>query len=171
MLPVHHPLASVNDVYNAIYINGDAVGEAMFLGRGAGRLPTASAVCGDIVDTARNLLHGATNRIGCTCYRDKQLWPPDKEMSPCYIRMQVQDKPGVLAAIAAAFGAQQVSLYNVIQKELPKPGQAEIVVVTNNISKLSLELSLQTLRVLPVVDKVYNVLRVEDPRLLQAGQD
>lgn len=171
MLPVHHPLASVNDVYNAIYINGDAVGEAMFLGRGAGRLPTASAVCGDIVDTARNLLHGATNRIGCTCYRDKQLCPPDKEMSPCYIRMQVQDKPGVLAAIAAAFGAQQVSLYNVIQKELPKPGQAEIVVVTNNISKLSLELSLQTLRVLPVVDKVCSVLRVEDPRLLLAGQD
>ena len=92
-------------------------------------------------------------------------------MSPCYIRMQVQDNPGVLAAIAAAFGAQQVSLYNVIQKELPKPGQAEIVVVTNNISKLSLELSLQTLRVLPVVDKVCSVLRVEDPRLLQAGQD
>ena len=170
MLPFHHPLASVNDVYNAIYINGDAVGEAMFLGRGAGRLPTASAVCGDIVDTARNILHGSTNRIGCTCYNEKKLCPPDKEMSPCYIRMQVQDKPGVLAAIAAAFGAQQVSLYNVIQKKLPKPGQAEIVVITNNISKMNLDLSVQTLNVLPVVDKICSVLRVEDPRLEETGK-
>ena len=93
------------------------------------------------------------------------MCPSDKEMTPCYIRMQVQNRPGVLAAIAATFGAQQVSLSNVIQKQIFKSGLAELVIITNNVSKMSLELSVQTLKVLPVVDKVCSILRVEDPTL------
>ena len=68
LLPHAHPLASVNDVYNAIYLRGDAVGDVMFYGRGAGSLPTGSAVVGDIIEIARNIRRGATGRIGCTCY-------------------------------------------------------------------------------------------------------
>lgn len=165
MLPKDHPLASVNDVYNAVYVNGDAVGDAMFLGRGAGRMPTASAVCGDLIDTARNILAGATGRVPCIAFEKKVMCPPDKEMTPCYIRMQVQNRPGVLAAIAATFGAQQVSLSNVIQKQIFQSGLAELVIITNNVSKMSLDLSVQTLKVLPVVDKVCSILRVEDPAL------
>ncbi|MCD8199270.1 MAG: homoserine dehydrogenase [Phascolarctobacterium sp.] len=164
MLPLTHPLASVNDVYNAIFVTGDAVGEAMFMGLGAGRMPTASAVCGDIIDVARNMLHGETGRINCTCFEKKHLCSIENMSSPCYIRMNVMDKPGVLAAIAAAFGANNVSLRNVIQKNRVASG-AEIVVITHNVSEFDLQMAVQTLSALPVVDKICSVIRVEDKNL------
>ncbi len=164
MLPVSHPLAGVNDVYNAVFVTGDAVGEAMFMGLGAGRMPTASAVCGDIIDVARNMQHGETGRISCTCFEDKKLCSLENMCSPCYIRMHVMDKPGALAAIAAAFGAQNVSLRNVVQKN--KMGdEAEIVVITHNVSEFNLQMAVQTLKALPVVNEVCSVIRVEDSSL------
>lgn len=164
MLPLSHPLAGVNDVYNAVFVTGDAVGEAMFMGLGAGRMPTASAVCGDIIDVARNMQHGETGRISCTCFEDKKLCSLENMCSPCYIRMHVMDKPGALAAIAAAFGAQNVSLRNVVQKN--KMGdEAEIVVITHNVSEFNLQMSVQTLKALPVVNEVCSVIRVEDSSL------
>ena len=86
MLPLSHPLAGVNDVYNAVFVTGDAIGEAMFMGLGAGRMPTASAVCGDIIDVARNLQHGETGRINCTCFEDKKLCSLESLLYPyaCY---------------------------------------------------------------------------------------
>lgn len=165
MLPKSHPLASVNDVYNAIYVNGDAVGDAMFLGRGAGRLPTASAVCGDIIDTVRNLNNHACGRISGNLFEKKKMCPPEKEMAPCYFRLLVTDRPGVLAAIASTFAAQQMSIASVIQKNVMENGIAELVIITNKVSKLSIDLSLRTLQVLPVVKDVCSVLRVEDPNL------
>ena len=70
LIPSSHPLAAVNDSYNAVFVHGDAVEDAMFFGRGAGELPTASAVVGDIFDIVRNIQAGCTSRIGCTCYKD-----------------------------------------------------------------------------------------------------
>ena len=165
MLPKNHPLASVNDVYNAIYVNGDAVGDAMFMGRGAGRLPTASAVCGDIIDTARNICHNACGRVAGNLFVEKKMCPPEKEMEPCYFRLLVNDRPGVLAAIASTFAAQQMSIASVIQKNVVENGLAELIIITYKVSRLSLDLSLRTLQVLPVVKKVCSVLRVEDPNL------
>lgn len=162
MIPLSHPLASVNGVYNAVFVNGDAIGEAMFLGLGAGRLPTASSVCGDIIDIARNMQHGATGRISCTCFEDKKLCPPEKMCAPAYIRLQVADKPGALAAIAAAFGAQNVSLRNVVQTNDVRSSKAEIVVITHSVSEANLQMALQILQVLPVVEKISCVIRVED---------
>lgn len=164
MLPVAHPLAGVNDVYNAVFVTGDAIGEAMFLGLGAGRMPTASAVCGDIIDAARNLQHGDNGRISCTCFNEKHLCSSENMYSPCYVRLHVMDKPGALAAIAAAFGAQGVSLRNVVQKN--KIGStAEIVVITHSVSEFNLEMAVQTLKALPVVQDVCSVIRVEDSSL------
>lgn len=164
MLPVTHPLAGVNDVYNAVFVTGDAIGEAMFLGLGAGRMPTASAVCGDIIDVARNLQHGEAGRINCTCFNEKNLCSSENMCSPCYIRLHVMDKTGALAAIAAAFGAQNVSLRNVVQKN--KIGSvAEIVVITHNVSEFNLQMAVQTLKALPVVNEVCSVIRVEDSSL------
>lgn len=165
MLPFSHPLAGVNGVYNAVFVKGDAIGEAMFLGLGAGRLPTASAVCSDIIDIARNMLHNATGRISCTCYEEKKLCSPDKIAVPCYIRMKVLDKPGVLAAIAAAFGAQNVSLRNVIQTNDRRSNKAEIVVITHSVSENNLQMALQILKVMPVVEKICCLIRVEDNSL------
>ena len=165
MLPKNHPLASVNDVYNAIYVNGDAVGDAMFMGRGAGRMPTASAVCSDIIDISRNILFNACGRVNSNLFEKKKMCPPEKEMANCYFRLLVTDRPGVLAAIASTFAAQQMSIASVIQKNVMDNGTAELVIITNKVSKLSLDLSLRTLQVLPVVKKVCSVLRVEDPSL------
>ena len=161
MLPKSHPLASVNDVFNAIFVTGDALGEAMFMGRGAGRYPTASAVCGDIIDAARNLLHNEGNRVKCTCYEEKRMCSIEKMCAPCYIRMQVNDQPGALAAIAAAFGAQNVSLHSVVQRTAAN-GSAELVFITHSVSEYNLQMALQILKVLPVVKEVCSIIRVED---------
>lgn len=164
MLPLTHPLSGVNDVYNAIFVTGDAVGEAMFMGLGAGRMPTASAVCGDIVDVALNMQHKETGRISCTCFEEKHLCSLENMSSPCYIRLNVLDRPGALAAIAAAFGAQNVSLRNVVQND--RVGDtAEIVVITHNVSEFNLQMAIQTLKAIPVVKEVCSVIRVEDSSL------
>ncbi len=165
MLPTDHPLASVNGVFNAVFLQGDAIGEAMFLGLGAGRFPTASSVCGDIMECARNILHHSTGRLGCGCFKEKRLCPPEKRRYPAYIRLQVDDQPGVLAAFAAAFGAQNVSLRNVLQKNRKGEEHAEIVVITHSVPETNLNLALQVLSVLPVVKKVCTVIRVEDRSL------
>lgn len=161
MIPESHPLANVNDAYNAIFVTGDAIGEAMFMGLGAGRYPTASAVCADIIEAARNILHDNRCRITCTCYEEKHLCSSENMCAPCYIRMQVNDQPGALAAIAAAFGAQNVSLRSVVQNRTVD-GLAEIVVITHSVSEYSLQMALQILKVLPVVKEVCSIIRVED---------
>lgn len=155
-----HPLAAVQDVYNAIYVKGDAVGETMFYGRGAGEMPTASAVVGDIIDVARDIQHNVSSRILCTCYNDSPIYPVSKSESPYYIRLLVEDKPGVFAAIAGAFGAQQVSLHSVIQKRRQE-NYSEIVLITYRVLDASLQLAINTLAGMSVVSKVRNVIRVE----------
>ena len=162
MLPTEHPLAVVNDVFNAVFVEGDALGEAMFMGRGAGGLPTASAVCGDIIDVARNMVHGSTGRINCTCFDEKHLCRLEDMLSPFYIRLNVVDKPGVLAAIAAAFAAQNVGLKKVIQKQMVGDKLAELVVITYHVSELDMQMAVQTLKGLPVIKEVCSVIHVED---------
>jgi len=164
MLPENHPLATVNDVYNAIFVNGDAVGDTMFFGKGAGRMPTASAVCGDIIDVSRNILNNCTGRVSSSCFEPKHMCAAENIMSPCYMRLLVQDKPGVLAAITSAFGAQNVSLKNVVQKK-SVGALAELVVITYEVSEFNLQMAIATLKGLPVVEKVSNVIRVEDNSL------
>ncbi len=158
-IPKSHPLAAVQDVFNAIFVKGDAVGETMFYGRGAGEMPTASAVVADIIDVARDIQHGVASRILCTCFDNKPLCPIDKTESPYYIRLLVEDKPGVLAAIAGAFGAQQVSLNSVIQKR-KVDNLAEIVLITYRVSGANMRLALGTLGGMPTVNKISSVIRV-----------
>ena len=156
-----HPLSAVNDVFNAIYINGNAVGEAMFYGRGAGSLPTASAVVADVIDVARNIVHDMSGRILCTCFEDKKIASIDESISSYYIRLLVKDEPGVLALIAGAFGDQKVSLGSVIQKQKLN-NQAELVLLTGAISDVNIQKALNNIKSLNVVTEVYNVIRVEE---------
>lgn len=159
-LPANHPLASVNDVFNAIFIKGDAVGETMFYGRGAGELPTASAVAADIIDVARDIRHNVSSRILCTCFEQKPIYPASKTESPYYIRLLVEDKPGVLAAIAGAFGSQQVSLHSVIQKRKVERS-TELVLITYRVPDENIRLAIGSLLSMSVVRKVGSVIRVE----------
>ena len=158
-IPLNHPLAAVRDVFNAIFVRGDAIGEAMFYGRGAGEMPTASAVCADIMEAARDICHGSPSRILCTCFEEKRISPISETESPYYIRLLAEDRPGVMAAIAGAFGDQQVSLNSVIQKR--RVGKrAEIVLITYKVNDADLQLAVQTLGGLSVVNKISTVIRV-----------
>lgn len=159
-IPHTHPLASVSDVFNAIFVKGDAVGDTMFYGRGAGALPTASAVAGDVIDISRNILLNVNSRVLCTCYEEKPLCPVGKTESPYYIRLLVEDKPGVFAAIAGAFGSQQVSLRSVIQKR-KVDNDAEIVLITYRVSDDKIRMAMNTLEGMPFVTKVRSIIRVE----------
>ena len=160
-IPKSHPLASVNDSFNAVFVRGDAVGEAMFFGRGAGELPTASAVVGDIIDVARNIKTNSTGRIACTCYENFELKPVNEIKSRYYLRLQVEDKPGVLASIASVFGNHDVSLATVIQKHRTE-GSAEIVVVTDLVQDNHIKDALQIIGGLSIVEEISAVIRVED---------
>ena len=163
-LPKTHPLASVNGVFNAIFVRGNAIGEAMFYGQGAGALPTASAVTADIVEAARSINSGDVSRSHCTCYSQKKFCPLEKTVSSYYVRLLVDDKPGVLGAIATAFGNAKVSLKSVIQTPLNVKDHAEIVAVTHPVEHACLQEALSVFKGLPVVDEIRNVIRVENER-------
>src|SRR5919108_957319 len=158
MLPSSHPLASVGDSFNAVFIEGDSVGELMFYGRGAGGDPTGSAVVGDIVAASRNLVHGGRT-LGCTCYFDKRVLPIDEMESQYYLLLSVQDLPGVLAQVAAAFGRHDISIRSVWQEGYGD--QAQLVMVTHRGKEANLQATVDELGRLEVVTKVVSVLRVE----------
>lgn len=161
LLSRKHPLAAVSDVFNAIFIEGDAVGEAMFYGRGAGRMPTASAIVGDIMEEARNIIRGTTARVTCTCYRNLPIRPMGELESKYYLRLTVKDQPGVMATITGVLGNQQVSLASVIQKR-SHDGLAELVLITHRVRENNLQDSLKIIGGLSVVRNIDNLIRVED---------
>ncbi len=160
LIPLSHPLASVEKVYNAIYVRGDVVGEVMFFGPGAGGMAAASSVVGDIIDIARNLRFKCSGKVGCTCFEHKSLKPIEELVTRYYILMEVVDRPGVLASIAGEFGKAQVSLASVIQKETFGE-KAELVFMTHKTSERSLRQAIEAIKNLPVVKEVRNVIRVE----------
>ena len=162
LLPRQHPLAAVNDVYNAIFIHGDAVGDVMFYGRGAGEMPTASAVASDIMAAARNILRGGQGLIGCTCYYEKPVKPMGEVSSKYYVRLMAVDKPGVLAGISLIFGDCAVSLASVIQRQSDGKN-AQIVLVTHEVLEKNMQTALQRIQELPYVFGVANVIRAEGP--------
>jgi len=162
MLPKHHPLASVNDVYNAVFVRGDAVGDVMFYGRGAGSLPTASAVTADIMAAAKNILRNTQGIMGCTCYYEKPVKPMGDTLSKYYVRLKAVDKPGVLAEISLIFGKNAVSLASVIQKQTDGE-TAQIVLVTHEVLEQNMQNALAEIKDLPIVSDVSSMIRAEGP--------
>ena len=159
LIPETHALATVNDSFNAVFLTGDAVGDAMFYGRGAGELPTASAIAGDVFDVARNIVFECTGRIGCTCYKQLPLKAADEMESRFFLRMHVSDCAGTLASIASVFGNNNVSIAQVIQKN--KEGElAELVVVTSKVKEGNFNDAMMIIEGMSVVQKVSKVIRV-----------
>ncbi len=159
-IPFKHPLAFVNDVFNAVFVRGDAVGEIMHYGRGAGEMPTASAVLGDIIEVARNMAYHTNARIGCTCYEDKAILPISELNAQYYIRMTVRDRPGVLAGIAGVFGNNEVSIATVLQKT-SRENMAELILITHTVKEKDLQDSLTVLKGMSIVGAINNVVRLE----------
>jgi homoserine dehydrogenase len=162
MIPIGHPLAKVGGVYNAIYVTGDAVGETMFFGEGAGSLPAASAVVGDVIEVARHIRSGCLNLVGCTCNEALPLRDLAALETRYFIRFAVADRPGVLAAVASKFGDHGVSIASVIQKRVCESGDAEIVYVTHRAAEGAVRAALADIEKLAVVTEVSAVIRVED---------
>ena len=157
MLPVGHPLASVRDSFNALFIEADAVGELMFYGRGAGGMPTASAVLGDVIDAAKNLVSGARGATVGTLAR-KPIRPIDEVESQFYLQLEVADEPGVLAAIAEEFGARSVSIKSMQQEGIGDG--ARLIFITHLAREADLRATIHALREVGAVHRVGSVLRV-----------
>jgi homoserine dehydrogenase len=157
MVPLDHPLASVRGSFNAVFIEGEAVGQLMLLGRGAGGGPTASAVLGDLVDAAKNLHSGARGATVGNLAR-RPIRPIDETASQFYISLDAADRPGVLASIAGVFGKHDVSIQSMQQKG--QGDEARLIFVTHLAREAALSATMHEVRELDVVERVGSVLRV-----------
>ena len=159
LIPSSHPLASVNDSYNAVFLTGDAVQDTMFYGRGAGELPTASAVVGDIFDVVRNILWNCCGRIGCTCYRECPIKRVGEIKSKYFVRMQIENRYGTLASVASVFGNNKVSIAQMLQKRV-NGKYAEIVVITDEVKERHFEDAMQILGGMSMIQEISSTIRV-----------
>jgi homoserine dehydrogenase len=157
-LPADHPLARVDDAFNAVYVEAEAAGELMFYGRGAGSLPTASAIVGDIVEAASNLVRGTT-APEISRHADRPMRPMESISTQYYVRIDVADEPGVLAEVARTFGGHDVSIAQVLQDETPHG--MELVIVTHRALEASLQSTVLALASVGGVHAVCSVIRVE----------
>jgi homoserine dehydrogenase len=166
MVPDHHPLASVRDSFNAVFVEGDAVGDLMFYGRGAGGFPTASAVLGDVVDAAANLSKATHASLGT--FAKAKVRPIDDLHYRYYLNLEVMDRPGVLASVAGLFGAHGVSIRSMEQESLSAEalsstvvqGQARLIFITHEAREADVRATLHELRDLDAVTSIGSVLRV-----------
>lgn len=161
MVKKTHPLASVNGVFNAVYVYGEAVGETMFYGPGAGELPTATSVVADLVAIAKNLRLGVSGRKAFHPYRETKRKSDEQITSKYFLLLHVDDRAGVLAKIARVFSDFDVSLESVLQQPNEQNPNAEIIIITHDASKASLRRVLDAFRELDVVKQVRSVYRVE----------
>lgn len=162
MVHKSHPLASVNGVFNAVYVHGEAVGETMFYGPGAGELPTATSVVSDLVTVVKNMKLGVNGRGMVAPYKEKRLKTDDRKFSKYFLRMIVADKRGVLAKITQLFADNHISLAQVIQQPHNGGKHAEIVLITHEISKRDLDIAILRMREMDVVKEIKSCFRVEE---------
>ena len=156
MVPKHHPLASVRESYNAVFVEGAAVGSLMFYGRGAGGMPTASAVLGDVIDAAVNLHHGTHGSLGS--FGRATIRAIDETSSEYLISLDVADKPGVLHAVAGVLARNDVSVRAMEQEGLRD--DARLVFITHDARESAVQTCLRELRDLDVVTRIGSLLRV-----------
>lgn len=163
MIPKKHPLANVYDSYNAVFIKGNAVGDLMFYGRGAGDLPTGSAVVSDIVSIVRsNVDTENPNPVVKNNLWEREILDMGDIQSKFYIRATVLDESGVLGEITAILGKHNVSIRSVIQKGDEEDGQVTIVLVTHKTNEAQIDNAIKEIKQLKSVDKIDNIIRIED---------
>lgn len=155
-----HPLASVNDEYNAVYVNGENVGETMFYGPGAGSLPTATAVMSDVVEAIKNKLLGVNGKKFVKQRFEKEIIPATHRFSQFYLRLHVKDEIGAFASISELFNQLGISFERILQTPIKK-GFAEIIVVTHKTSLEDFQTAKNRLDQLDVIETVESYFRVE----------
>lgn len=161
LLPKSHPLASVNDVYNAVYVYGEAVGETMFYGPGAGSLPTGTAVVSDLITVMKNMRLGVNGRSALPPLHEKLLKTDLEIISKYFMRLHVEDKAGAFAAITSLFSENNVSFEKLLQMPIKNKNLAEVVIITHKTNKKTYELIQSYLLDLEVVKEVKSSYRIE----------
>ena len=156
MVPLHHPLASVRDSYNAVFVEGDAVGSLMFYGRGAGGAPTASAVLGDVIDAAINVTKGTHGAVGH--FSEHPIRPIDETNAEYLLGLEVADQPGVLHAVTGVFARHGVSIRAAEQEGIGD--DARLVFITHLAREADVQATVRELRELDVVRRIGGILRV-----------
>lgn len=159
LIPDHHPLASVRDSFNAVFVHGEACDDQMFMGRGAGMMPTASAVMGDAITVVRNILHNNCGWNGGIAYKNIPVRPIEECRSRFLLRMRVSEKPGTLGNIAAILGNNNVSIDRVVFKH-SVDGAQELVIITGSVLEQDLNNTLLILKGLSVVREICGRIRV-----------
>ncbi len=161
-IPEDSFLAKVDGVYNAILVEGDLVGKVLFFGEGAGALPTSSAVIADIVSSAQKITHGIASKAKRKLKPGKSIKPMAEIETRYYLRMNVSDRPGVLAQISKILGDHLISISSLIQKDADSVAQtSEIVIMTHPAQEEAIQQALGKLSQLDVVKEINNLIRVE----------
>lgn len=164
LIPSGHVLASVNQVFNAVFVRGDIVGDTLFYGRGAGKDATASAVLSDVADAALDLKNGTKIRVPpfVACTKKCRVAPLDEVTSQYYVRLSIVDRPGVLAKIATIFGASKISIASVIQPEGHAGGSVPLILMLHEAPNAAMRKALAKIAKLPVVKAKPVMFRVEN---------
>ncbi|MBN1577594.1 MAG: homoserine dehydrogenase [Chitinispirillaceae bacterium] len=165
MLPSHHILASVADVFNAVLLEGDAVGRILLYGRGAGEMPTGSAVVSDILDVARNIASGIPIRIPMDYYSTGHVVPVqpiEKITSRYYLRFTVTDRPGVLGSIAAFLGEEGISIASVMQREGYADDSVPVIILTHWAKENGVRRALAKIEKMDVIRQSTRLIRIEE---------
>ncbi len=160
LVPKSHPLATVNDAFNALFVHGDAAGDLMFFGRGAGSLPTASAIVGDVIENLRNISMNIPSRFRTGPVASRAVRKGSPEPLRYYLRMHAKDQPGVFAHIASLFAKAEISLETVLQKRA-HDNQAEIVIVTHETPSAALSSIVEQLTARGDLLEIKNVMPME----------
>lgn len=161
MVPKNHPIANVNDSYNAIFIKGNAVGDLMLYGRGAGDLPTGSAVVGDIISILRNNADLSALTARKNDLEPKIVQDSSQNRSSYYIRLDVKDQPGILGEIAAVLGKNDISVLSITQNVKSKDS-ASMVFMTHETLEGNIVKSINAIKALDKVNNVDNIIRIEN---------
>ena len=166
MIPFDNLFASVNDSVNAVNVNGDAMGDMFFVGRGAGMMPTASAVVSDLMDISRNILSCSSQRVPLLSYCDENIrtipvLPMDEILSRYYFRFTAADRPGVLSTISGILGSYGISIKSVLQaEEKDNERQVPIVMVTGPAREADVKQALSDINKLPITNGKAVLIRI-----------
>jgi len=165
LVPQQHMVASVSDSFNAVFVKGDIVDDTMYYGRGAGRLPTGSAVIGDIMEAAADKLHGVGVPVSVTMMLQKETLPycpADNIVKRCYVRLCLKDRPGAMAQVMTIFGKHNISIASVVQKERHDEGYAPVVILTQDARESEFVAAMDEIEALPVSSCTPIRMRLED---------
>ena len=170
MIPLDNLLSNVNGTVNAIMVSGDAVGDIMLYGRGAGMMPTASAVISDAVDIARNLIAGTTRRLPALSFQrdhvqDIKIMPMDEIVTHYYFRFAALDRPGVLSKISGILGKHDISIQSMQQKGRKTEGSVPVVMVSHQAKEANVREAMAEINNLDVVSAETVLIRIEDEQL------